>query len=59
MNQQQLEKLWEALAEYGIHNEDDLLNVAKTIKPIRITCLVHRPINEKKAQNEFSENKRV
>lgn len=49
MNNQH-EKLWEALAEYGIYNEDDLLKVAKNIKPIRITCLVYRPINENKKE---------
>lgn len=36
----QVERIWEALAKYGIHSEAELKEAMKKMKPIDIGCMV-------------------
>ena len=45
---EQVEKIWAALAEYGIYSEQDLKKAMKEMKPLDIGCLVS-PRNESEA----------
>lgn len=35
-----LEKIWEALAKYGIHTEAELNEALKEMEPLNIGCMV-------------------
>lgn len=37
---QQVEKIWEALAKYGIYSESELKEAVKKMKPLDIGCMV-------------------
>ncbi|MEK5069780.1 hypothetical protein [Sporosarcina sp. FSL K6-1508] len=37
---QQVEKIWKALAKYGIHTEAELKEAVKKMKPLNIGCMV-------------------
>lgn len=39
----QVERIWQALAEYGIYSEEDLREAIRTMKPLNIGCMVSKP----------------
>lgn len=45
----QVERIWAALAEYGIYSEQDLKEAVKKMKPINIGCMVHRRAEKEEA----------
>lgn len=45
MNKPKIDKVWAALAAYGIHSEKDLDEAIKSMKPLNIGCMVS-PINK-------------
>lgn len=47
--QDQLGKIWKALAKYGIHSEEELNEAIKKMKPLNIGCMVS-PV--KRIENE-------
>lgn len=40
-----IDKVWRALAAYGIHSEKDLDEAIKNMKPLNIGCMVS-PVNK-------------
>ena len=45
LNKPKIDKVWRALAAYGIHSEKELDEAIKNMKPINIGCMVS-PINK-------------
>ncbi len=40
MTNQKIDKVWKALAKYGIHSEKELDEALKNMKPLNISCMV-------------------
>lgn len=51
-NEQQYEKIWNALAKYGIYNEEQLNEAIRKMKPLNIGCMVS-PVPSKKGLMPF------
>ncbi|MBU5438319.1 hypothetical protein KQI42_09880 [Tissierella sp. MSJ-40] len=45
MEPKKIDKVWRALATYGIHSEKDLDEAIKNMKPLNIGCMVS-PVNK-------------
>lgn len=45
MDKTRIDKVWKALAAYGIHSEKDLDEAIKNMKPLNIGCMVS-PVNK-------------
>lgn len=40
MCKQNIDKVWKALAKYGVHNEKELDEALKNMVPLNISCMV-------------------
>jgi len=51
MNKPKIDKVWKALARYGIHSEKELDEAIKNTKPINISCMVS-PVKALQAESK-------